>query len=68
MQKESVVDNALLGKIMHVDIFGQSFIILNSSKIARDLMEKRSSIYSDRPHFVGLYSSRILINLPNVSR
>jgi hypothetical protein len=52
-EKDPVLNNALLGNIFHVDIVGQPFIILNSSKIAKDLMEKRSSIYSDRPHFVG---------------
>ncbi|KAF8815498.1 putative monooxygenase [Phlegmacium glaucopus] len=40
------------GDIMHVDIFGKSFVIVNSSKIAKDLLEKRSAIYSDRPHLV----------------
>ena len=42
------------GDIIHVDIFGQSFVIVSSLKIAEDLLEKRSSIYSDRPHFVRL--------------
>ena len=37
---------------MHVDVFGQSFLIVSTLKIAEDLLEKRSSIYSDRPHFV----------------
>jgi hypothetical protein len=32
-----------------VSIFGQEFIILNSTEAATDLLEKRSSIYSDRP-------------------
>ena len=40
------------GDIVHVDVFGQSFLIISSLKIAEDLLEKRSSIYSDRPHFV----------------
>ncbi|KDR76422.1 hypothetical protein GALMADRAFT_444741 [Galerina marginata CBS 339.88] len=38
------------GNIVHVDVFGQSFIIVNSIKVTKDLLEKRSSIYSDRPH------------------
>lgn len=37
---------------MHVRIFGQSMIILDSLQAARDLLDKRSSIYSDRPRFV----------------
>ncbi|CAA7262429.1 unnamed protein product [Cyclocybe aegerita] len=40
------------GDIMHVDAMGQSFVIVSSPKIAQDLLDKRSSVYSDRPHFV----------------
>ncbi|KAF5329266.1 hypothetical protein D9619_009011 [Psilocybe cf. subviscida] len=43
-----------MGDVVHIDVFGQSMIILNSLKAARDLLEKRSSIYSDRPRFVLL--------------
>ena len=39
---------------MHVKIFGQSMVILHSLQAARDLLDKRSSIYSDRPRFVLL--------------
>ncbi|KAF9523935.1 putative monooxygenase [Crepidotus variabilis] len=37
------------GNIIHVDLFGQSIILVNSQKIAFDLMDKRSTNYSDRP-------------------
>lgn len=37
------------GEIMHVRVFGQSMIILNSLEAVVDLLEKRSSNYSDRP-------------------
>ncbi|KAF4609871.1 hypothetical protein D9613_010412 [Agrocybe pediades] len=40
------------GDIMHFDVIGKPFIIINSAKIARDLLDKRSNIYSDRPHFI----------------
>jgi len=30
-------------------VLGQPFIILNSAKIAADMLDKKSSIYSDRP-------------------
>jgi len=43
-----------LGDVMHVKIFGQSMVILHSLQAARDLLDKRSSIYSDRPRFVLL--------------
>ncbi|TFK36152.1 cytochrome P450 [Crucibulum laeve] len=36
------------GKVMHLRIPGQVMIILNSAKAAIDLLDKRSSIYSDR--------------------
>jgi hypothetical protein len=32
-----------------VSVFGQPLIILNSSKTAIDMMDKKSAIYSDRP-------------------
>jgi len=40
------------GDIMHVDIIGQPIIIINTAEIAKDLMDRRATIYSDRPHFV----------------
>ncbi|THH08833.1 hypothetical protein EW145_g2433 [Phellinidium pouzarii] len=38
-----------LGDVIHVSIFGQPMIILNTAEAARDLMEKRGANYSDRP-------------------
>ncbi|KAF9649833.1 cytochrome P450 [Thelephora ganbajun] len=37
------------GEIIYLNILGQKLIILNSSKAAIDLLDKRSAIYSDRP-------------------
>ncbi|KAJ6559149.1 cytochrome P450 [Mycena vulgaris] len=37
------------GDIVHAQVFGQHIIFVNSLKIASDLFEKRSQIYSDRP-------------------
>ena len=34
--------------IIHVDVMGSHIVILNSMKVANELLEKRSSIYSDR--------------------
>ncbi|KZT30011.1 cytochrome P450 [Neolentinus lepideus HHB14362 ss-1] len=39
------------GDVMHLSALGRHLIILNSLDAARDLLEKRSSIYSDRPKF-----------------
>ncbi|KAG1726305.1 cytochrome P450 [Suillus lakei] len=37
------------GKIIHSRILGIDLIIINSETIARELLDKRSAIYSDRP-------------------
>ncbi|KAG2141287.1 cytochrome P450 [Suillus clintonianus] len=37
------------GKIIHSRLLGIDFIIINSEAIARELLDKRSAIYSDRP-------------------
>lgn len=38
-----------LGNMVSVSVFGQQMIILNSAKTASDLLDKKGSIYSDRP-------------------
>ena len=43
-----------LGDVIHLSAFGQHMIILNSAQAAWDLLEKRSSIYSDRNHMTML--------------
>ncbi|GJJ08158.1 hypothetical protein Clacol_002366 [Clathrus columnatus] len=43
-----------IGDIVHVHSYGKPIIILNSYKAVYDLMESRSSIYSDRPHLIML--------------
>ena len=42
------------GDVVHIKILGQPMVILNSLQASRDLLDKRSSIYSDRPRFVLL--------------
>ncbi|KAF7375494.1 putative monooxygenase [Mycena sanguinolenta] len=39
------------GNIVYVDALGEPLFIINSAKVAKDLLDKRSSIYSDRPSF-----------------
>ena len=34
---------------MSIKIFGQPMIIISSAKVVEDLLERRSSVYSDRP-------------------
>ncbi|KAG2366934.1 cytochrome P450 [Suillus spraguei] len=37
------------GDISHVEVLGQHIIVLNSIKTAMELLDKKSSVYSDRP-------------------
>ncbi|KAF8153982.1 cytochrome P450 [Crassisporium funariophilum] len=54
-QEETFAEwGAQYGDVVHIKIFGQSMIILNTLQAARDLLDKKSSIYSDRPRFVLL--------------
>jgi hypothetical protein len=41
-----------IGDLIYFHLLGQPMIVLSSLDVARDLMDKRSSIYSDRPRFV----------------
>ena len=46
--------------MIHLNVFGQHFVILNSLEVIADLFEKRSSNYSDRKQltmFCELYVS-----------
>jgi hypothetical protein len=41
--------SVLLGPMTTVSVFGQPMIVVNSSKTAIDILDKKSAIYSDRP-------------------
>ena len=41
-----------LGEVMYVDGAGQPIVMCNSLKSAYELLERRSSNYSDRPRFI----------------
>ena len=41
-----------IGDIMFLNIVGQPVIILNSHKVAVDLLDRRASNYSDRPNYI----------------
>jgi hypothetical protein len=41
----------MTGNILSFRLFGQVIIVLNTAKAAKDLLEKRAAIYSDRPVF-----------------
>jgi len=44
----------IFGDIVYLRVFNREIVVLNKFSVARDLLEKRSSIYSDRPPFVLL--------------
>ena len=39
---------------MYMTAFGQGILVINSQRVAVDLLEKRSNIYSDRPRNISL--------------
>ncbi|KAG6908101.1 hypothetical protein DXG01_006138 [Tephrocybe rancida] len=55
------------GEIVSITVFGQPIIVLNSVKIANDMLDKKSNIYCDRPimqmagNLVGWKNSLVLL-------
>ena len=39
------------GDIVYVNVLGQPIVILNSAKVTFEMLDKKSSLYSDRPVF-----------------
>ena len=63
---ESTRLNTIIGPISSVEVFGQHIIILNEKRLAFELLDKRSSIYSDRPTMIfggEMYDSYEVPNL-----
>ena len=44
--------NKPVGDLVHSRLFGKHIIVINSEKIAKDLLENRSWNYSDRPYLI----------------
>jgi hypothetical protein len=42
----------MVGEVMYLDGAGQPIVVLNSLKPTFELLERRSSNYSDRPRFI----------------
>jgi hypothetical protein len=38
-----------IGSVLSLHVFGQVIVVLNTAKAAKDLLERRAGIYSDRP-------------------
>ncbi|KAI9443596.1 cytochrome P450 [Lactarius indigo] len=41
------------GEMMYVSALGKGVLVINSPRVAIDLLEKRSDIYSDRQHYIS---------------
>ncbi|KAI0263940.1 cytochrome P450 [Gloeopeniophorella convolvens] len=50
-------------EIISVSVFGQAIVVLNSIRAAKDLLEKRGEIYSDRP-IVPFFEMCVIIPFP----
>ena len=48
----SEVQRIGLGDLIYLDVAGQPIVICNSHKVAGDLLDRRSRIYSDRPRSI----------------
>lgn len=48
----TLIDIYSKGPIVYLNVMGQPLVILNNHKVATELLEKRSHIYSDRPRFI----------------
>ncbi|KAJ3927993.1 MAG: cytochrome P450 [Lentinula lateritia] len=43
---------ALYGPLVYISVAGRSIVIMNTHKVAADLLDRRGPIYSDRPRFI----------------
>ncbi|THH28085.1 hypothetical protein EUX98_g6100 [Antrodiella citrinella] len=50
------------GKIVYARFFGRCVLVLNHVSTAKDLLEKRGAVYSDRPRFV-LYTEMLQFDI-----
>ncbi|KAF8904842.1 cytochrome P450 [Mucidula mucida] len=42
----------IYGDLIYLNVAGQSILVLNSHKVTADLMDRRATIYSDRPRWI----------------
>ena len=45
-------DTLYVGKVVYTHAFGQGLVFLNTAEACADLLDKRGTIYSDKPHLV----------------
>ncbi len=41
-----------VGDVVYIHVFGQGLVFLNSPEAVNDLLDKRGSVYSDKPQLV----------------
>ena len=49
------------GDIVYATTFGRHIVILNSVKVANDLLDQRSAVYSDRPYIPMLEEKSLYV-------
>jgi len=52
-----------IGDFIYVEVFGMPMLYINKYETAVELLNKRSSIYSSRPHFVMAMDLYVLLIL-----
>ena len=52
LENALVIIYSTLGDVIYLNVLGQPVLALESGRAALDLFDKRSNIYSDRPHLV----------------
>ena len=48
-----LIHSQLAGALVYLSVAGQKMLVLNSHKVAADLLDRRGTIYSDRPQFIS---------------
>jgi len=43
------------GPLVYVTVGGQGILVLNTHKVAGDLLDRRGNIYSDRPRMISKF-------------
>ena len=52
LENALVIIYSTLGDVIYLNVLGQPVLVLESGRAALDLFDRRSNIYSDRPHLV----------------
>ena len=41
------------GALVYLNVAGQKMLVLNTHRVAADLLDRRGTIYNDRPQFIS---------------